>query len=148
MFSIFKKKVSPYPTESNWSVLQGVNGDKPMFIRRNDSAVGFAGHPDFKFRIGVAIPLIAPTEDGFPTNDEMEQLNVIEDALTEQLEIEQRALHVLAITTSGMREFVFYSRVPASAEAIVENLRAKISTHEPQSYVTEDAKWELFKQFV
>lgn len=119
-----------------------------MFIRRNDTAVGFAGHPDYKFRIGVAIPLIAATEDGFPTADEMEKLNVIEDALTEQLEFEQRALHVLAITTGGMREFVFYSRIPASAEAIVENLRAKVSTHEIQSYVAEDAKWELFKQFV
>lgn len=148
MFSIFKKKVAPYPNESSWSVLKGQNEGKPMFIRRNEAALAFAGHPDYKYRIGVAIPLLAPNGDGLPTNEEMEQLNAIEDALTEQLEIEQRALHVLAITTGGMREFVFYSRVPARAEKIVESLREKIATHEPQSYVTEDGKWTLFKQFV
>jgi hypothetical protein len=118
-----------------------------MFVRRNDSASELLGHSEFRFRVGVAVPLKAPNEDGFPGNDEMEQLNVIEDTLSSRLEAEQQSLQVLAITTGGMREFVFYTRDAAAAKAILEQLRATESTHELQGYIAEDPKWSAYRQF-
>jgi hypothetical protein len=147
VFGLFKGKPPVYPTNSKWAVLQGQHGGKPMFARRNQSAGDFAGHPDYRFRVGVAVPLNAPNERGFPGPEETEQLTAIEDSLVSRLESEQRSLHVLAITTGGMREFVFYTRDRAYADGILKTLGATVSSHKPQAYIAEDPKWGLYKQF-
>lgn len=86
MPSWFGKKAAAFPEASRWSVLQTEHGGKPTYLRRNDSAHQLAGHPEFRFRIGVAIPLKAANEDGLPGPDEMEELGVIEDALASRAE--------------------------------------------------------------
>jgi hypothetical protein len=147
MFSFFKKKSPLYPHESKWSAIQGSHGGKPMFLRRNDSAAQLAGHPDYKHRVGVAVPLRAPNEHGLPSNDEMNTLGVFEDLLASRLEAGEESIQVLVITTDGMREYIFYTRDPAGANAILESLRAETSSHEVQSYIAEDPKWQIYKQF-
>ena len=147
MFGLFKKKTPVYPTDGRWSVAQSERNGKPMFVRRNESAGSLAGHVDYKFRVGIAIPLKNPNSDGLPSNSEMEQLNVIEDELCEGLEREQASLQVLSITSHGMREFVFYTRSPSLASAAIEGLREKTQTHEIQSYVAEDPQWQVYAQF-
>jgi hypothetical protein len=147
VFGLFKKKVLTYPSEAHWSVAKGVRGGKPIFVRRNQSAISLAGHAEYKFRVGVAVPLKEPNSDGLPTNAEMEQLNAIEDQLCAVLEKEQESLHVLSITTQAMREFVFYTRSPNGASSAIESLRAQPLTHELQSYVAEDPKWGVYAQF-
>jgi hypothetical protein len=147
LFSLFKKKPPAYPTETKWSVLKGERRGKPMFARRNDTAAALAGHPEYRYRVGVAVPLKAPNEHGFPTKDEMEVLNRIENSLTAGLEVGQQAILVLAITTGGMREFVFYTRDPAGARTVIESLQAATTSHEIQSYIAEDPKWQGFKHF-
>jgi hypothetical protein len=147
MFSFFKRKSQVYPRESKWSAIQGSHGGKPMFLRRNDSAAQLAGHPDYKYRVGVALPLRAPNEHGLPSNDELNSLGLFEDSLASRLEAGEQSILVLAITTAGMREYVFYTRDPASADAILESLRAETSSHEIQRYITEDPKWQLYMQF-
>jgi len=77
----------------------------------------------------------------------MEQLNAIEDLLVSRLEAEQCSLLVLAITTGSMREFVLYTRDAKFAQSSFEALRAEISTHELQAYITEDKEWALYRQF-
>jgi hypothetical protein len=119
----------------------------PLFFRRNDNARELAGHPDFIFRMGIALPLNLPNEHGFPSNEEMEQLNIIEDLLAARLEANQLALYVLAITTGGMREYVFYTRNAKTANEFLEEVRKEVVSHELQSYVEEDQNWEVYKQF-
>ena len=147
VFEWLKKKAPTYPEESRWSVHRGEHDGKPMYLRRNDSAKQLARHPDFRFRIGVAIPLKAADEHGLPAAGESDELGVIEDALASRLEAGQRSLHVLAITTAGMRELVFYTRDPSAMQPAVEAVRAEVHSHELQSYLAEDPNWELFEQF-
>ena len=147
MFGLFKKKVRVYPTDTHWTVAKGERDGKPILVRRNQSAISLAGHADYKFRVGVAIPLKEPNSDGLPINTEMNQLNTIEDQLCEVLERQQESLQVLSITTQGMREFVFYTRSPTVATSAIEGLRMQIQTHEIQSYVAEDPKWGVYAQF-
>lgn len=118
-----------------------------MFVRRNESAAGLAQHPEFRFRVGVAVPLTAANEHGLPGKEEMEQLDIIEDLLSTRLEADQQSLQVLAITTNGMRELVFYTRNPNLVQAAIDALRAEVTSHELQSYVQEDPKWTVFRQF-
>jgi len=147
MLGLFNKKPRSFPRESAWTVKQGHFNGKPIFMRRNDSANALAGHTEYRFRVGVAIPLLKPNEDGLPSSEEMDQLNAIEDALQTRMEAGQDSLQVLAITTGGMREFVFCTRAPERARESIEQVRMSSAPHELQSYVEEDPKWELFKQF-
>jgi hypothetical protein len=147
VLGLFRKKVRVYPDESQWSVAHGELEGRPIFVRRNATAASLVGHPEYRFRVGVAVPLREPKPDGLATNDEMEELNAIEDALCRCLEREQASLHVLAITTAGMREFVFYTRSPALVGPNLASLRSQFATHELQSYVEEDPKWSVYAQF-
>ena len=147
MFKSFKKKEPSYPADSRWSVCKGEYSGKLIFFRRNDSATELVGHPDYRFRFGVAVPLKAPNEQGLPTDKETGQLNVIEDILSSRLEAERQSLFVLAITTNGMREFVFYTRNTVASKAAFNRLQSEVTTHELQMYIVEDPEWSVYKQF-
>lgn len=133
--------------QPRWSVLQGEHNGKPIFIRRNDSAAQLKGHAEYGYRVGIAVPLLAPNEKGLPSNDEMETLNKIEDALSNAFENQQASLYVIAITTNAMREFIFYTRVPAEIEAKLNTVRPQFPDHELQFYVASDSKWSGYAQF-
>jgi uncharacterized protein DUF695 len=147
VFSFLKKKQASDPSESRWSALTGHRDGKPLIVRRNDSAGQLAGQGGYKYRVGIAIPLREPNDHGLPSNSENEQLRKIEDALVAQLESGEQAVLVLAITTGGMRELVFYARDPVSAKTVIQHLEPKITSHEIQSYVAEDPAWEVYKKF-
>jgi hypothetical protein len=82
-----------------------------------------------------------------PSESESAQLYKIEDVLVPGMEAGEHSILVLAITVGGMREFVFYTRDPVSAETAARSLQATISSHEIQSYVVEDPEWEVYKTF-
>lgn len=147
MFGLFRKKTEPRAAKAEWLVSQGQMNGKPIFVRRNQSAASLVGHPSYRFRVGVAVSLLKPRADGLPANAEMEVLNLIEDKLCSALESSEHSLHVLAITTQSMREFVFYTRSPDAAAQAIESVRASVQTHELQSYVEEDPQWEVYAQF-
>ena len=146
MFSFLKSKPT-YPLDCNWKVYQGQWEGHPLFLRRNETAEKLKGHPDYCFRFGVAIPLLAPNENGFPDKDEMESLNKIEDFLTTAFEQHQNAIQVLAITTKAMREFIFYSRKPDVIESTIEQARAEFPNYSVQFYVARDPCWEGYARF-
>ncbi len=147
MFSFLKKKSGDYPSESKWSILQGQNNGKPMIVRRNDSAKQISSNPEFMYRIGFAIPLLAPNETGLPSNEEMATLNHIEDELSSQLEKEKISIQVLSLTTNGMREYVYYTKDLRIVEKVINDVRSKFPSYEIQFYVEEDKKWSVYREF-
>lgn len=144
---MFRKKHSSYPAVSQWSVHHGEQDGKPLFIRRNDSAEQLASHPDYVYRVGIAIPLLEPNQEGLPTSEEMGSLNTIEDQLAGSLEVNQDSIQVLSITSNGMREFVFYSRNPEAVNKILSSIGEDFPQYEFQYYINEDKEWHLYKQF-
>ena len=146
MFGIFKKTTG-YPTESKWSVLNGEHGGKPLVVRRNESAKQLLGNPEYNHRVGIAVPLHAPDERGLPGAEEMSQLSGIEDLLCDRLEANQDSLQVLAITTGGMREFIFYTRAAHSLQPVLERIQQEVSSHTVQCYIEPDAKWSVYEEF-
>ena len=147
MFSWLKKRVFAYPVNSKWVVMEGKHGENAMFVRRNISATELAGSPEFRHRVGVAVPLNAPNELGLPDDSEAVQLNAIEDSLNLVLCSGQNALQVLVITTSGMREFIYYTREPKACPLAFDAVQAEARSHKLQAYVAEDPKGRLFAQF-
>lgn len=145
----FSKKQFPaladWPAEDRWTIAKGENDGKPILVRVNSTAKEYAGHPELPVRLGIAIPLHAPREDGLPNPTELEQLGDIENRL--HAEVAKAGRVVLVITTGGMREFVSYVRAPDAAERIVQSVQAGTTTHEVQHYAASDPKWELYDQF-
>jgi hypothetical protein len=136
-----------YPTESTWSLLQGENDGAPMIVLRNDSAKRLSAHPDYRHRVGIAFPLREPDENGFAGQREAEELDAIEEELQQRLEVNHLSLQVLGIASSGMRELVFYTRDPSSAEAVIDSVRAGVRSHEVRTTVEEDPDWKLYASF-
>jgi hypothetical protein len=136
-----------YPKESRWNVTEGTHDNRSIYVRVNVSAAQLARDPRYRTRIGIAVPLKAPTPAGFPTTSESGQLDAVEDALCSSLEAAQTSLHVLTITTAGMREFVFYTRSASEAQAAITALQRQISSYVLQSYVDDDPQWEVYANF-
>ena len=144
--SWFKTKVK-YPTDCRWNVLQGKNANQPMLVRKNESAKVLKAYGGYRARVGIAVKLLETTADGFPSPRELSVLNNLEDALAIAFEAKQNAIHALTITTSGFREYVFYSKETVDLSAALGRVRAKFNDYELQSYAAEDADWRVYDEF-
>ncbi len=147
LFTKKHPKVSKLSARQNWAVGEADNDGRPMFVRINAGAESFAAHPELPYRFGVTIPLVEPDERGLPQAPEMAVLNEIEDALTGVLEPAADGFLVLAITTCGTREFVFYIREPQCATSAVAAAEACCQGHQVQHYVESDPQWSVYRQF-
>jgi hypothetical protein len=136
-----------YPIESLWTVLEGTYAGRPMYVRRNESARTLQGAEHFPYRLGIAVQLHSPSPEGLPGPEEVEELNVLEDALREALEAGRTSLQVLAITTGGMREFVFYAHAPSLLEHLSE-VQSKVPSHRITSSLSEDPTWTVYGEFL
>ena len=139
-----KTQIDP---EGRWSVSQGTYEGKPLFARINMSLKSLVGHPEYSSQVGVAVPLHTPNEHGFPTQKESEELNSIEDSLCSELLVDNESLFAVVITTNGMREFVFYTSDPTSAQAKVAKVSQLVTGHEVQLMVQPDPEWNVYKRF-
>lgn len=146
---MFKKKFLPIEDYGeSWDIKTGAFSGNPIFIRYNSSLTKAAGHPEYPYQIGIAVPLLDPTDEGLTTEQEADQLFEIEDRLAEVLEGE--AQFVMAITTQGMREFIFYAKkwMPEDFEKRIDALTASKLSHELQFMMQPDPKWKTYKQFL
>ena len=115
-----------------------------MFVRLNTGARAVAGSAAYGIRIGVAIPLRKPRPDGLPDNAESEQLSAIEDALAAGSS--EHAILVAVITTSGMREFVFYTGTGDWIPDFHQRMMRSTSSHEVQCRAEHDPGWTVYHQ--
>jgi hypothetical protein len=62
------------------------------------------------------------------------------------LQEQAESLLVAIITTSGMREFVFYTRAPQQLQERFQQLRNRITSHEIQLMIQSDKTWRIYAQ--
>ena len=136
--------MSSRSVEESWSILRGENNGQPMFVRLNTGARGVAGSAAYGIRVGVALPLRNPRPDGLPDQVESEQLQSIEDALIAASN--ERAILVAVITTSGMREFVFYTGTGEWIPDFHQRMMCSTSSHEVQCMAQHDPDWTVYHQ--
>jgi hypothetical protein len=113
-------------------------------VRLNAGARAVAGSAAYGIRVGVAIPLRNPRPDGLPDKAESEQLTAIEDALIAASS--EHAILVAVITTSGMREFVFYTGTTDWIPEFHQRMMRSTSTHDVQCMAKHDPKWTVYRQ--
>ncbi|HLD94234.1 MAG TPA: hypothetical protein VI703_08565, partial [Anaerolineales bacterium] len=67
---LFAKKYPPkneMKIVEKWAIATGRMNNSLMFIRFNQGLREIAGHPDYPFQVGIAIPLEDMNEHGMPT---------------------------------------------------------------------------------
>ncbi len=113
-----------------------------MIIRRNNGYSESGKVPGYEHQVGIAVPLRSPEPTGLPSPEE----NIKLDAICNSLQEQAASLLVAIITTSGMREFVFYTRAPEQLQLRFEELRGQITSHEIQLMIHIDKTWEIYHQ--
>ena len=134
------------PVDGPWSVTEGRHGDAIMVIRTNTGYREYKRVPGYEYQVGIAVPLVDAEASGLPSSAESVSLTEIEESLCEALQEQCESLFVAVITTSGMREFVFYTRDPSSVESRLAKLRQKFASHELQLMIQLDKPWDIYSQ--
>ena len=135
------------PIDGPWSVRQGEHNGNILIVRSNTGYNGFGSIAGYEHQVGIAVPLRAPEPTGLPSPAEDAELGTVEDGICASLEQEAESLLVAIITTSGMREFVFYTRAPEQVKRRFEQLRGSITSHEIQLMIQPDKDWGTYAQF-
>lgn len=148
MWPFKKETLSPVrlPVAGPWSVAKGKHSGQDMFVRRNTGYLPLKSVPGYEHQVGIAVPLRKPEATGLPGAAELALLSEIEDIICSSLEEQAESLMVAVITTSGMQEYVFYSRDPHSVQQRFEEFRKRITTHEIQLMIQSDKAWRVYDQ--
>ena len=148
MWPFKKETLSPdrLPVAGPWSVAEGKHSGQDMFVRRNTGYRQFESVPGYEHQVGIAVPLRKPETTGLPGAVEVALLGEIEDIICNSLEEQAESLLVAVITTSGMQEFVFYTRDPHRVQQRFEELRKRITSHEIQLMIQSDRAWRVYAQ--
>ena len=137
-----RKKVPPVdslPVEPRFAVSKGMGGDGRRFvIRRNVSIEPLAGHPEYRHRVGIAVPR---------RGDDLSELGKIEDELAAEFERDHESLLAVVVTGDDFQEFVYYTRDPAAATGHRQAVAAKFPDHDLQMYVEPDPEWVAYEEF-
>ncbi|MBP9757319.1 MAG: DUF695 domain-containing protein [Candidatus Pacebacteria bacterium] len=135
--------------DDTWSLGHAEVEGKPLITRYREGLKAAIGHSSYKYQIGIAIPLLEPSKEGLPTQEEGDRLYEIEDALTESLTADDESVFALSITTGGMRELVFYAGEwkPEYYEDKVRAVATNFPEHELQYMIQSDPEWETFSSY-
>ncbi len=118
-----------------------------MIARVNVVYKDFGRIAGYEHQVGVAVPLRAPEASGLPSAMENADLYGVEKLLCPEFEHQAQCLLVAIITTSGMREFVFYTRDPEWVRHRFEFVRKRVTTYEIQLMIQEDKRWKVYARF-
>lgn len=127
-------------------MLQGGKEGKPLIVRLNTGVQSIIGNKLYPFRIGIAIPLTKPQENGLPIGEENLFFNQIEDEIVAYFGKEQRGFVCAIVTTSGMKEYMTYSKTD-DIKNLIETLKLKFPGYDFQNYVEKDEHWDGYKEF-
>lgn len=139
-----------------WTLGQGECDGKPMLMRLNTGASPFVGDPRYGQRLDVAIPHRAPNPAGLPQPAEALEIGKLEDQLVAALTSGGAGAFVLAVTTGGVTELVFYVAEAAASVARVEELARTLHgrelhgrelPHTLEHSLEHDPEWDVYLQF-
>ncbi|TWU00907.1 DUF695 domain-containing protein [Stieleria varia] len=133
--------------DAQWSLARAETDSGILFIRRNQSAEPFLGHPELGIKLGFAIPYQVASGRDVPDSAENEQVSAIEDQIIAKVAQSATGVHVLTLTDPTCKELIFYIKPGADIASIHQSLMAECTSHEIQCMAEHDASWELYLQF-
>ena len=128
-----------------WDTYLGFIDEKPAAIVLDMEVSQEIDTEQYNHAFAVRFSLKWPNEDGLHIGSEADELNEVEEAFSESVELKQY-IYVGRITTDGIRDIIFYS---TQEEAEVLVLHAKDYYHtlgyEVEVYkIEEETYWEFY----
>jgi len=139
-------EATPVDIADAWQLSEGDYDGRRLIARFNEGAKVIMGRPGYSIQIGVAVPFNAATDEGMPSDADMQALEAFEDVVIEMAG--SRGVLVGIITTGGMREYVLYTGSGDWIEGFHHDLRAALPSHDVQVMAQQDQKWSVYRQFV
>ena len=100
-------------------------------------------------RVGfLTVPLLTPTPEGLPDNEEYETLRAIENWITEQIGKDRTVLFVGRYTTNGTRTFCLYHGREGQLEPLAADLARAFPGYQPELQTRMDQGWEIYLSFL
>ena len=130
-----------------WAVAEGEYETHPLFIRFREIPKTFP-RARYHQRLNIFWKMSAPDENGLPTEDEFERLNLFEDRLVPAVEDDEHSILVSVLTCNGEREFIFHT---ADVPGFMERL-TNIPQEEDRYPITiqryDDPDWSYFDSLI
>jgi uncharacterized protein (TIGR01619 family) len=104
----------------------------------------------YKWLFAVKVTIKNPTEQGFPGEQEDEQICEWEDELMERLNNED-IIQVGRLTTNGAREFFYYAKKEKQGKLIDQHALAVLDKNGYEteiSHIEEEEPWSFYSEFL
>ena len=129
--------------ETEWDFYPTRIEDQPALVALDLALADEAPMEDKPWLLWISIKLQEPTEDGFPTAAEAENLSIIEDALAEQLEIID-AVQAGRIQIGNLQDLYFYAPTKEEFEDIVLEVMESHPDYLYATDATKDKDWDEY----
>lgn len=134
--------------EENWASYFTVVNDKPTSILLDLNAGTPEQQTQRPYLCNVYLTCSAPTEDGWPTDEENDQLNQLEDQIADVLAQTNDGQQVGRCTSNGQRILFFYLAQETGLEAALAQCFAENAAYDCEYAVTEDKSWSSYFEFL
>jgi hypothetical protein len=95
----------------------------------------------------VSVHLRNPRPNGFPSSEEGDDLQALEENMSRLLETGNDSLCVLVVTNNGLRDFIFYTRNVESVKERTEEANAIFRGFKVEFSIEPDAEWRIYQHF-
>lgn len=133
--------------QQNWAVYIGSVAQKPAAFRVDLGLEQKAPMTDYSHRISITTYLKNPTEDGFPQENEYEEIYQIEDKISQALE-EKGAILCGVVTREGEVCWYYYTQDKSSAEQVLSDIKTSDFGYNLETKISDDANWEAYFQYL
>ena len=144
----FKRKEKPEELnmdDHKWSVDETTLNDLPFYIRFNTSLSSAKYKEKFPMKVGFTIQFNDNSPVGLPTDEEAQELNVVEDSIIDL--VQKQGVQALSLTSGGIREFIFYVQENTDIASIHQSLLNNIKTHEVHCMGLEEPNWDTYNEY-
>jgi hypothetical protein len=149
MWPFSSKTSAPPPTADpdDWTLGEGERDGFPMILRLDNQFKRRAPLPEYKHHVILSVHLRDPSPNGFPSTEEGDDLDALEENLCKELEAGKESVCVLVVTNNGLRDFIFYTRNAESAHERIKTVIAGGTGFVIEIAIEPDSEWYIYKHF-
>jgi hypothetical protein len=96
--------------------------------------------------LSISVPLLSPSDEGFPGPEEASQLNLLEEKIEAELRSTCTVVFVGRVTWSANREILFYLDNPDKAAEVLNALEGR-ERHSFAFQCVEDETWSELRVY-
>lgn len=132
---------------SDWNFYQLLVDSEPASIYLDLGMAEFAPIADYPTMAYLRVEMRNPRSDGLSSQDEFEDLVALEDQLTELIDSDSTTVYVGRNTSSGNRDFYFYTSNDLIEQAL-QRLMARWPGYDYQTGTRPDPEWSSYWNFL